>query len=215
MIILYLDNKIINSSKNSIKLIVKLQSGTRAVLQKYDNPNRLLLYSDGKKLNKENLKKVFESDSIFKLFLNLIQRNRKKIICPHCKKPLIIKGYVVRKFITTLGTFYLPIPRMICKSEDCDCKQRTHYVVPEFAFPYSPFHEGDVIDFIIHDGNKESFGESAKDKIEDFIREFLFFHEIKKEKLRTTEDPPNPVDLFRKPFTHFKQRAVFFINTYI
>ena len=58
MIILYLDNKIINSSKNSIKLIVKLQSGTRAVLQKYDNPNRLLLYSDGKKLNKENLKKV-------------------------------------------------------------------------------------------------------------------------------------------------------------
>ena len=215
MIILYLDNKLINSSKNSIELIVKQQSCTRTVLEKYDNPNRLLLYSDGKKLNKENVKNVFESDPVFKLFIKLIQRNRKKIICPHCNKPLIIKGYVIRKFITTLGTFYLPIPRMICKNEDCECEQRTHYIMPEFAFPYSPFHEGDVIDFIIPDSNKERLGESYKDKIEDFIREFLFFHEIKKEKLRTTEDPPNPVDLYRKPLTHFKQRVVFFINTYI
>lgn len=215
MIILYLDNKLINSSKNSIELIVKQQSCTRTVLEKYDNPNRLLLYSDGKKLNKENVKNVFESDPVFKLFIKLIQRNRKKIICPHCNKPLIIKGYVIRKFITTLGTFYLPIPRMICKNEDCECEQRTHYIMPEFAFPYSRFHEGDVIDFIIHDSNKERLGESYKDKIEDFIREFLFFHEIKKEKLRTTEDPPNPVDLYRKPLTQFKQRVVFFINTYI
>lgn len=215
MIILYLDNKLINSSKNSIELIVKQQSCTRTVLEKYDNPNRLLLYSDGKKLNKENVKNVFESDPVFKLFIKLIQRNRKKIICPHCNKPLIIKGYVIRKFITTLGTFYLPIPRMICKNEDCECEQRTHYIMPEFAFPYSRFHEGNVIDFIIHDSNKERLGESYKDKIEDFIREFLFFHEIKKEKLRTTEDPPNPVDLYRKPLTQFKQRVVFFINTYI
>ena len=88
--------------------------------------------------------------------------------------------------------------------------------MPEFAFPYSPFHEGDVIDFIIHDGNKESFGESAEGlRLRTLISEFLFFHEIKKEKLHPTKNSPNPVDLFRKPFTHFKQRAVFFINTYI
>ncbi len=69
-------NKIQKILLNGISQMIRKQAETREILQSFDDPDKLLIYIDGKKATKKALEIVFRNDPVFNAILSVFERNR-------------------------------------------------------------------------------------------------------------------------------------------
>ena len=150
-------NKIQKMLFNDIPQLIRKQAETRKILQSFDDPDKLLIYIDGKKATKKALETVFKNDPVFQAILSVFERNRHKLVCPVCGKKLSIRGYVIRKIITLDGILYIPVPKVGCINHDCSQVNSVDYVAPEFVIGYCAFHADEVMRIIECDQQKQQY----------------------------------------------------------
>ena len=150
-------NKIQKILLNGISQMIRKQAETREILQSFDDPDKLLIYIDGKKATKKALEIVFRNDPVFNAILSVFERNRHKLVCPVCGKRLSIRGYVIRKIITLDGILYIPVPKVGCTNHACSQVNSVDYVVPEFVIGYCAFHADEVMLIIDCDQQKQLY----------------------------------------------------------